>query len=331
MPKEFTHWSIAEKVRRARWTARDRISQIIVEFPNLYLLGAMAHDSLFYPVFMPKSAGYAEASRSIHVEDITGPFRSPSQRYGELFTPPAMAFLAGAATHIVIDGIFHPFVYYFSGDSRSADPAVSKNATTRHRTLETYLDLHFLGSVKLPNRGSMLGLLRDKEMGDDDFYELASRFYGNGIDPKLARTAINAHAKVVYMAQNQYCVSLINVLNTAAVNSFKSVRGLCYPNCKHFDSPFFSNPFIYRNPVNGEEKQVTIADLDQRATALINSIFDSFSRLLENGGSGDIIDTYPLEVLHKDAAAVEKQHMTHFDLSRDIETMLSAAQVPLTE
>ncbi|MDD4003775.1 MAG: zinc dependent phospholipase C family protein [Elusimicrobiaceae bacterium] len=324
MPKEFTHWTIAEQVRRARWTAKDRISEIIVEYPNMYLLGAIAHDSMFYPVFMPRSAGYEAAARNLHVEDITGPFRAPAPRYGELFTPPAMAFLAGAVTHIAIDGIFHPFIHYFSGDSGSLDPAIAGDAAARHRTLETFLDLYFYGSVRLPNHGSLLALLRDKEMDNKPFYELAARFYGNGITASHAETALRAHAKIVYLAQNRYCVSIVNFINTAAINAFKSVRGLCYPKVKHFDSPFFDSPVMYKNPVTGEECTAGVTELRQRSVTLINAALDNFSRALQTGG--DIIDDDSGSVLQKEAAAVEKQRMSHFDLSRDIEAMLATAQ-----
>lgn len=325
MPKEFTHWTIAEQVRRARWTRKDMVSQIIAEYPNMYLLGAMAHDSLYYPVFLPKSAGCEAAARNLHVEDITGPFRIPALRYGEAFNRPAVAFLAGAATHTVIDGVFHPFIYYFSGDSRSADPQIARNASVRHRTLETYLDLHFYGGIKLPNHGSMLALLRDKEMSDRRFYKLASLFYGNGITPGTAHTALRAHAQFVYLAQNRLWVDVVNVINAATINAFKSVRGLCYPKVEHIKSPFLTSRFTYQNPVTGDEYHASADDLRQRAISLINSVFDNFSLQLQTGADGDVFDPDSRAVLEKDAAAAAKTQMTHFDLSREIGQLLFPA------
>lgn len=322
MPKEFTHWTIAEQVRRARWTRKDMLSQIIAEYPNMYLLGAMTHDSLYYPVFLPKSAGCEAAARNLHVEDITGPFRIPALRYGELFNRPAAAFLAGAATHTVIDGVFHPFIYYFSGDSRSSDPQIAGNASVRHRTLETYLDLHFYGGIKLPNHGSLLALLRDKEMSDRRFYKLASLFYGNNITPATAQTALRAHARFVYLAQNRLWVDVLNVVNAATINAFKAVRGLCYPKVEHIESPFLAARFTYKNPVTGDEHHASADDLRQRAVSLINSVFDNFSLQLQTGADGDVFDPDSRAVLEKDAAAAAKAQMTHFDLSLGIEELL---------
>jgi hypothetical protein len=55
-----------------------------------------------------------------------------------------VAFVAGFLTHMALDMTFHPWIYAATGQYYASDTAERRLAMTRHRLLETWLDMHWL-------------------------------------------------------------------------------------------------------------------------------------------------------------------------------------------
>ena len=197
MPKEVTHWIIAEKIFQAM-LKNSNYKAAIEQHKDVYYLGAVLHDALYY---------YTGDNRRIKI--------LPDQMHGSenqdtyaiitsLFQHQAgltvnnneikIAFIAGILSHIETDCCFHPFIYYFTGNYYDENIAKRQVATIQHRALESLLDLHLAH-----------GIIADKQ------YNLA--FFVNSGLPKLGKL----------FKQTVMIKSLANQLNfTDLENSFEN-------------------------------------------------------------------------------------------------------------
>lgn len=151
MPKELTHWWIAEEgLRRLPLDRPTR--QVLEEQRDAYLIGAVLPDTLLHLLRGP----YHHAAHRL-ADDFHD---SRGHSYGPLLSflarspdPPAaqQACLLGIATHIEADIVFHPFVYAQAGTDLG-----------RHYRIETDLDLWLLHTGKRPSALTLLELLSDE-------------------------------------------------------------------------------------------------------------------------------------------------------------------------
>jgi hypothetical protein len=161
MPKEISHWYLADQVKSAL-PANSVFTEPVRTYENLFFLGAVAPDIPFYYLLGPKSSRILSAAEPFHRPDAGAltPVLSFFDRMGGVNADPgALSLGAGIICHILADTAFHPLVYYYSGQSR-----VHPGATARHREFETALDLYLLHQAGPGARISLKRTLSETEV-----------------------------------------------------------------------------------------------------------------------------------------------------------------------
>lgn len=132
MPKELTHWIIAEEALK-NLPDSSRIKPILIKNHDCYLAGAVLPDTLLH-LFNGKHAKTA-LSLANKFHDCHGncfaPLIALEEKYGAKLSDAQLACVLGIITHCKADALFHPFVYYQSG-----------NDIGKHYALETNIDIY---------------------------------------------------------------------------------------------------------------------------------------------------------------------------------------------
>ncbi len=149
MPRELTHWLVAEEV--ADRLPAGPLADAIRAHRDAYLLGAVAPDSPFYALLGQQHEVLQRVASAIHGAD-------GSNTLGwvpEVASADGWAFVAGVCTHVATDVVFHPFVYYYSGSWKADDPRIRDGAAIRHVRLETAIDEYHILQRPVPHGGRM--------------------------------------------------------------------------------------------------------------------------------------------------------------------------------
>ena len=163
MPKELTHWYLAEKVAHAILTPMERedsrlysapldptpsdlapsypaLARCIRSAPHTFLLGAVGPDYLFYYLKGPEREAFQAAAMVLHGRDggnTLRPLVSAVEAYGGRFDLAVGAFLLGYLAHVAGDAVFHPLVLYSVGKGQG-------RSQYEHHVFESALDLYVL-------------------------------------------------------------------------------------------------------------------------------------------------------------------------------------------
>jgi len=154
MPKEVTHWLLAESVLHR---CRREALHLSLRSPlalEAVCAGASYHDVFYY---VPRKRGLLPFS---HVSDFLHGSRGENT-FALLYAlvsdciafphqPLLPAFLLGVITHICADIAFHPFIYWASGTWRGKESLFV--AQRQHRALESVIDYMFLASGEFRQR-----------------------------------------------------------------------------------------------------------------------------------------------------------------------------------
>lgn len=176
MPKEITHCILAERAAHAMAASispRKRamgaeICFLYEQYPELLYFGSVAPDIFFYDIKMPWELGvkhrglaWGELIHGTHGEDslahifeIFRILKSPElqemvqgRAFSEKEKNGVLLFTLGYLTHVALDTVMHPIVYYFAGDYYAKDRREKLRAEARHRAIETILDLYNLEAI----------------------------------------------------------------------------------------------------------------------------------------------------------------------------------------
>lgn len=125
MPRESSHLYLGRRVLE-KFPELDR---------SLFLIGSVIHDS---PYFIKSGQSLGLKFHGADGEDTFEPIREILHRSDSIA---GLSLACGMLGHVALDQIFHPAVYYFTGDYLAPDPAIRKRAQTAHRRFEVKLDL----------------------------------------------------------------------------------------------------------------------------------------------------------------------------------------------
>lgn len=135
MPKEITHWILAERVLDGL-EENSRLLGIIRANYAAYLSGAVLPDTLLHLFRGSHSRMALQLANRFH--DATGnsfaPLIQAEARHADGLPNNLLACLLGVISHMVTDSVFHPYVYARSG----------VNDIGLHYRLETAIDVYFL-------------------------------------------------------------------------------------------------------------------------------------------------------------------------------------------
>ena len=268
MPKEITHWAVAQKA--ADRAPEPYVKQIIKDNMSLYLAGAVLVDSPYYAFIGGDKNLFDKAGARLHGMGGESPFaavlRIPAIVKGR-GADQALAFTLGALTHIIADSVFHPMVYYLTGDYDDPDAAKRKKAVMLHRLLETWMDVWFARSVKLENGGFLLRSTVGAHRGTRAFTQLASSmFFGREDMSAPARVAVASHAIIQASFKRRWIASLVSFYGRMARRDMGEFTVLFYPQMTAKPPSFFSGPIRYKNPFTGETFEESLETMGERAT-----------------------------------------------------------------
>jgi len=167
MPKEITHWLIAEAVsKRLEGTF---LEETLRRNPNLLHIGAIIHDAPYYYLKGDFESRFGSLPTRLHgtVEDAVELVESLLRH---LLTCPEnertqlTAFLVGLVTHLFGDALMHPLIFYLTGPYDSPNLRRRTAARQDHRMLESLVDMCLAGGYQGVKGYSLASYIRNSEM-----------------------------------------------------------------------------------------------------------------------------------------------------------------------
>lgn len=260
MPKEVTHWVIADEVARQLDNSVFKAAQTN---RNALLIGAVFHDILYYYrgknneiIILPD---HLHGARKDDTYDVVR--RILAKLYGcsggdrECL----LAFLAGVITHIFADIHFHPMVYHMTGNYYESSKAV-----IRHRTLECVLDFYFCEHFR-----EQYDFNRVFSECTCDYSRLFSDLYsvpmGNNNDQgqDIAEDIIGSYrffTKFRGIYSRRFIGNILHTMDFLFPTSLKKISAVFYADRLKKSIPKLSNKIDYQNPVTGDSFEVTLEE-----------------------------------------------------------------------
>jgi hypothetical protein len=166
MPKEITHWLLAEEVSgKLRGTLFEEPLQ---RNGNILRIGAIVHDAPYYYLKPDLEKRFGHLPRKLHgtVDDayeLIGALLSYTLERPRQEKEPLLAFLVGFVTHLFADALMHPLVFYLTG--RYDDPSFRQRSVARqeHRMLESLIDMHLAGGYERIRNYSLAAFIGSAE------------------------------------------------------------------------------------------------------------------------------------------------------------------------
>jgi len=341
MPKEITHCILAERAAHTMAASRNAFKRELgrdIYFryeknPELLTFGSVAPDIFFYDIKMPwefrvKHRGllWGELIHGTHGEDslahvlemFTILNSADAQREllsDRIFTDDERdglsLFALGYLTHVALDTIMHPIVYYYAGDYYAADRKEKHRAEARHRAIETILDLYNLDSIStdLKRYKPMHKMTLPKNWRDLvlKFYvfsilrawpEVASREFGRAATARIEEHPLYKAALRGYKKQKNF--------NRLFQNSRLAKSGLWY-NRRKQDALHYNSSLLYparsyaeymrnnrgekfaiadlrtfRHPLNNIERKIDQNRLQKKILARSHAFFRTAELYLKN-------------------------------------------------
>lgn len=270
MPKEITHFALAEQVNRAL-PETSKFFQPVKKLPMLFLIGAVCPDSPFYYQLGPKKK---------QIQALASPLHLPAKEallpvlkfLNHHRTPAALALAAGIVSHTMSDTTFHPLVYYYAGMK-----GLHTGADARHRFFETAMDLHFQYLFHGPTR--LHKVIRQAKISKSELYQLlSSLFLPQCPETTFLKHALQWHATL----QALFGASAIRKGTTIMAKTPHPVpdltAGLIYPYDTPCFLPFFSGRLKYRHPCSGSFYATDLLTLIQKAVNATLAVLDTIDR-----------------------------------------------------
>ncbi len=278
MPKELSHWTLAELAYQS--TDNTELKKILNEFKSEYLWGAVMHDAPFYAHNTDNGDMILKAGKSVHgipPNNTLLPFLRLAREYDTSPTPALLAFICGAFSHMIADIVFHPFVLYYSG----AD-------SNRHLRLEALLDCYFFQKKIIGNRISVKDILGTVSSNRNDVLTWMALFFDipPTLSTELEKTLIR-HGKIQNLFAKKWAPFTLSFLARINPEKYEDHKNLFYMNGLNCYTPFFHSGFTYKHPVTGAESKSSIAQLTEEMIQKTNRMFrnvngkDSKSKLEE--------------------------------------------------
>lgn len=264
MPKEITHWLLAEKT--VAQLPGTRLGDAAQRYPHLVKIGAVFPDLPYYVTGQNERARHAQALGSRYhgaggedtyelLRQILGP---PGHRLPET----RLAFMAGVASHLQVDMIFHPGIYYWTGNYYDPDPARRTRAIRNHRRFEALLDLRICGGLAQARAFSARQIwtrLEGPPLAWLDWAEASSQ-------PVLAHAA-HVFLKAQGLFIQPLLSRLVQCLAPWLPSPQQELAALFYtPNLAKYVSRL-AGPLEYHHPVSGQARTTTLEELMAQAVA----------------------------------------------------------------
>jgi hypothetical protein len=312
MPRELLHWQVAEDVVALLQQKAPRLAQILVSNPGHYRIGAMLPDlPYYYRGGLSPFDHVAEVLHGAHGEDPYDFIRMHRER---VFTRDRgknerfIALFAGIVTHNIVDALFHPPLYYLTGDYYDRDRMQRRSARARHRAFEVLLDrsweIHFGQALQYRRYRPLITetLLSDLTLLLDPLDYTTTEKWRSGLwHMTYFQEIFNAHT----------FGALMHAISKRGGSWWRQWEAL-FTYGRTDDTIALDTPFTYAQPVTGETLTVTWHQLAISSVAECVRILtpwqkdcdaDDYSALLE----GEIARSLNAGLVH-----TENSEMTFF-------------------
>jgi hypothetical protein len=264
MPKELTHWLLAERALDAL-PKSSRLKEIITRYREAYLGGAVLPDTLAHIFRGPYHPTARNLGRRFHNQTGNSyqPLISAEARHPEGLPPALLACFLGVISHMEADIALHPYVYAATG---SADIGA-------HYRLETAIDVGFLQQGSAPAQRRL-----DRLLSGPDREALASAA-GLIFDPegKLPRRALEQsvalHCRFQSLYDRAFWKLAVRLLARVCGSPFREQRHLFYPLGGVRKGIETGEEKGWRHPETGELWGASLDDLAQQAVERTAALF----------------------------------------------------------
>lgn len=306
MPKELTHWILADRAC-AGLSSDSRLGRIIGAHHSAYLGGSVLPDTLLHLFRGPHAATALALAQSFH--DTAGnsfvPLIQAELRFPGSFPPALLACMLGVVTHIEADIIFHPFVYALAG---TADAG-------RHYQVETDIDLHFLCNGIQPATRRLADLI-SPDTQDIFVKTCAQLFDPEGTLPHTAlEQALALHCRCQEKYDRTFWKLAVRLLAIVRGSPFREQRHLFYPLAPSSAACRIEGCVPgWRHPVTGELQRSTVAELAHDA---VERIIERFARIEAEGSLAAALQTIRGENLLTGLHGVNRSAMSSVQAAVD--------------
>ncbi|MBN1277564.1 MAG: zinc dependent phospholipase C family protein [Deltaproteobacteria bacterium] len=266
MPKEIMHWLVAEKT--AAGLTGTCLGNAARRCPNALKIGAVFPDMPYYLAGTSKlaemAALVANEYHGAHGEDTFILPRTVLSRIPDDNPPAHLSFLVGVVSHLQADIVFHPLIFFLTGNYHDHDPEKRSRAVCCHRRFEGMLDLHVCRLLKR-KPGHFKAWESWRGLESRNLFGWAE---GDKKRPELG-TMLKLAAKRFLAAQrifiNPAASFLAEVLDPLLPHALKQLAALFYRPAPEYLMVRLSRTLEYRNPVSGEMSRTRVDELLDRA------------------------------------------------------------------
>ncbi|MBE9504383.1 MAG: zinc dependent phospholipase C family protein [Proteobacteria bacterium] len=293
MPKELTHFALAEEGRKKIVTTLPGAAEILQRNFTLFMVGSIICDSAYYQFpLLSKYKNISHLSEAIHLPkgDLDTAFLTrllkadfPGDEEGYL------SFLSGIVSHYIVDKAYHPFVMHITGDYFDEDPARRKKAQGLHRFLESLLDLWVVR--KLGHSGKDTLNVPEKKDLPFKFLKPCLNLFVKAAMPdkgddltlhvsKCLYSKLRFELKMSALYRMKPLRSLFPLFNRVSNNSLSHYAALFYPEETFLRLSFFEESFMFKNPLTGDKVKTSLEEITHYAideiAIVISEIFSNF-------------------------------------------------------
>lgn len=268
MGKEITHILFAEQTARCLEDSdKDSFVAVLRDFYQSFHFGSIAADTFFYGIKVPflDKAAYSCCGEIMH--GLTGNDTSllplemlyslRKNQHGPYFGE-KLAFICGFLTHIALDSVLHPPIYYYSGNYHHESPEERMDARTRHRLIESWIDLFILkqASMSLRDCRFIADIRRNSQLNREllGFLYAAFTRTGNGDESswKYLQRGYTVQMLLNTVYPQAFWGKLVEKANCVSKGKLRTFLALFYP-WDFREIPSEITDFgVYRHPVTGE-------------------------------------------------------------------------------
>lgn len=299
MPKEITHWILAQRIAEA---LRDtRLGDAALACPNALKLGAVFPDMAYYLTGKTDLARLgAETARAYHGTHGQDTYILPRALLSRALNAgptedqiPRLAFLTGVAAHLHADMAFHPLVFYLTGNTQDPDPARRSRAVRDHRRFETLLDIHVCGSIRQVRTFRAKNFLDNLELPFDRLMDWAPEQIGHPEAGSMLRAAVKRFCAAQKLFIHPAAAMAVRLAQPLVPDKGKELTALIYRPGFEADAPRLDRVFTYQNPVSGQPRQSSIQDLLHQAVKNGVAMCASLESALRAGDANHFTQTGP--------------------------------------
>jgi len=253
MPKENTHLFFALKLLNN--IKESDIIKIISGYPEYYYLGSIIPDTFYYG----ETGEITSISDSLHGKEGNPTNQTIIEMLEKSKNSKDIAFTMGYLSHCALDILFHPVIYYLSGNYYDPAPLKRQQAVYMHRHLETCLD------INIGNRLRMHTLLQPKLFNALVFGQIIAHQYALDITDTYRVLKRQIFFNRLFASRIAFYL-MQRLVKTGLIKDWSQL-GLFYGNTQ-FQGNLMPEIVTYQDLINGEEKVSSVSSLFLSAMTL---------------------------------------------------------------